>query len=162
MYAGNAFAPTKGTETTLPDEPPAGTGTDEEPVTLLRVQANDANEKHVAGCDDPEASVTAQGPAGSVRNNLDGAAGVRQDPMYDEIKASLPETEYAPTDEIRPQRTLTEETDPANIYMAGLEPQGEDEQVFKRSADGTSIRLQSVRRSNPLDRKSAAVLESNE
>lgn len=59
--------------------------------------------------------------AGSVRNNLYGAAGVRQDPMYDEVKASLPETEYASTEQIRPQRTLTEENDPANIYMARRE-----------------------------------------
>lgn len=58
---------------------------------------------------------------GLVRDNLYGAAGVRQDPMYDEIKASLPETEYASTDQIRPQRTLTEENDPANIYMARRE-----------------------------------------
>ena len=52
------------------------------------------------------------------RNKLYGAAAAREAPMYDELKASLPENEYASAYQIKPQHTLTEVNDPANIYVA--------------------------------------------
>ena len=88
-------------DTYMTTEPPAA----DDPTYL------DANDAGVTPAD-------LSRPTGSVRNNLYGAVGVKQDPMYDELKASLPDNEYASTEELKPHRMLTEEETPANIYMA--------------------------------------------